>query len=397
MQKRTLKVALLAVLATILVLSFSSVALADQTWSDLPDTVTAKYGITDNQVAGISDGFPNGTWKPFQSVTRGQFTKMAVLAFGIPLANPATPSFTDVPKTHIFYQYIEGAKAVAIANGTGSTTFSPDAMVTRQQAVAMVSRWVAQVNGYDLATMYTADQITALLAHFGDAASISSALKAEVAFAYDMGITTGDAFGNFAPLANMMRIQGAAFLIRAQGLVPPANWTADKIELVSPDKSENLIGKTHQVTFKVTTADGHPAKNVLVDFDTMWATPYYVGNISPQAAMTNSMGEVTVNLLSAEPGTQRVSAAVAGLSAIYTTKYWVALDEVYLTDPEGEMDPADLNERENNAGEEDTFCYRVVVFGPGPLSTSQYDWYNVYDPEADLTDLDTMVRLGRLR
>ena len=104
MRKRTLKVALLAALATILVLSFSSVALADQTWSDLPDTVTAKYGITDNQVAQISDGFPDGTWKPYQSVTRGQFAKMAVLAFDIPLANPATPSFTDVPKTHIFYQ-----------------------------------------------------------------------------------------------------------------------------------------------------------------------------------------------------------------------------------------------------------------------------------------------------
>ncbi len=187
MRKRTLKVALLAALATILVLSFSSVALADQTWSDLPDTVTAKYGITDNQVAAISDGFPDGTWKPYQSVTRGQFTKMAVMAFGIPLANPATPSFTDVPKTHIFYQYIEGAKAAVVVNGTTATTFGPSEMITRQQAAAIVSRWVAQVNGYDLATMYTADQITDLLAHFGDAASISSALRAEVAFAYRHG------------------------------------------------------------------------------------------------------------------------------------------------------------------------------------------------------------------
>ena len=61
MQKRTIKVALLAVLAIILVLSFSGVALADQTWSDLPDTVTAKYGITDNQVAAISEGFWTGS------------------------------------------------------------------------------------------------------------------------------------------------------------------------------------------------------------------------------------------------------------------------------------------------------------------------------------------------
>ena len=52
------------------------------------------------------------------------------------------------------------------------------------------------------------------------------------------------------------------------------------------------------------------------------------------------------------------------------------------------MDPDDLNDAENNAGEPHTWCYRVVVFGPGPLSTSQYDWYNVYDPDADLADID---------
>ncbi len=111
MQKRTLKVALLAVLAMILVLGFSAVALADQTWSDLPDTVTAKYGITDNQVAGISDGFPDGLWRPYQSVTRAQFTKMAVAGFRIPLGEsghrvlhgrsqrqPSTTSTSKAPK-----------------------------------------------------------------------------------------------------------------------------------------------------------------------------------------------------------------------------------------------------------------------------------------------------------
>jgi len=51
MQKRTLKVALLAVLTVVLVLGMSTVALADQTWPDLPDSITAKYGVDDNQVA----------------------------------------------------------------------------------------------------------------------------------------------------------------------------------------------------------------------------------------------------------------------------------------------------------------------------------------------------------
>ena len=106
MQKRTLKVAILAVLAIVLVLGIATAALADTTWKDLPDTVTAKYGLTDNQVAGISEGFANGLWQPYQPVTRAQFTKMAVAAFNIPLADPATASFSDVPKGSYYYQYV---------------------------------------------------------------------------------------------------------------------------------------------------------------------------------------------------------------------------------------------------------------------------------------------------
>ena len=106
-----------------------------------------------------------------------------------------------------------------------------------------------------------------------------------------------------------------------------------KIEILAGDKAENLIGQTHTVTFKVTDAAGHPAVGVLVDFDTLYANPLYVGNISPQAAVTDSFGQVKVNLISHEPGTEKVSATVAtvdgGLATQVVTKYWLALDEVY--------------------------------------------------------------------
>jgi protocatechuate 3,4-dioxygenase beta subunit len=381
MQKRTLKVALLAVLAIVLVFGISTLALADQTWSDLPDTVTAKYGLTDNQVAGISEGYPGGLWKPYQPVTRAQFAKMAVAAFNIPLANPATASFTDVPKGSYYYQYIEGAKAAGAINGTSATAFSPNANTTRQQAIAIVARYIAKVQGYDLATMYTADELDLLLKHFGDVASISADLKTEVAFAFDMGLTTGDDFGNINPLANLTRIQAAAFLVRAQALVPPQLWIPAKIELVSADKTEGLIGQTFSATFEVTDAAGHPAIGVLVDFDTMMATNYYVGNVSPEAAVTNNYGQVTVNMLSVEPGTQRLSATVAGVGTIYTTRYWLVLDEVYNT-----LGSA----AQNNAGVEHQWAARVVVFGPGPMSTSLSDWYNAIDTANafDPTDID---------
>ena len=83
-------------------------------------------------------------------------------------------------------------------------------------------------HGIDLATYYTADEIAGLLAHFGDKASIPAASQALVAFAYDLGITVGDKFGNFAGASNLTRIQGATFLIRAQAKVPPAQWSADE-------------------------------------------------------------------------------------------------------------------------------------------------------------------------
>jgi len=379
MQKRTLKVALLAVLAIVLVMGISGAAQADQTWSDLPDTVTAKYGITDNQVAEISEGYPGGLWRPYSNVSRAQFTKMAVAAFNISLANSALASYTDVPKSNYYYPYVEGAKAAGIVTGTTATTFSPDMKITRQQALAIVARYIAKAQGFDLATMYTADDIATLLAHFGDAASISPGLRDEVAFAFDMGITTGDDYGNIKPLANLTRIQGAALLIRAQALAPPEVWTPAELRVVSTDKTEGLIGQKYAVTFEVTTSAGHPAKGVLVDIDALGGAEFYVGNVSAQAAVTDDSGLVTVDLLSLEPGTQRVTARVAKVGLVYITRYWLALDEVYNVGG---------SSAQNNAGKEHEWAVRVVVMGPGPRSTSQNDWYNAIDADFDPSNLD---------
>ena len=202
-----------------------------------------------------------------------------------------------------------------------------------------------------------------------------------MAFAVDMDITRGTKGPTgfkLNPSDKLIRIQGATFLIRAQEKVPPAQWTAAKIELVSGDKAENLIGKTHTVTFKVTDAAGHPAVGVLVDFDTLMGSAFYVGNVQPEAAVTDSFGQVKVNLISHEPGTQKLSATVAtnagGLATLVATKYWVALDEVYILDP--------TRASQNNAGQAHTWSARAVVFGPGPLSTSAQDWYNAINPNA---------------
>ncbi len=157
MQKRTLKVAILAVLAIILVLSFAGVALADQTWSDLPDTVTAKYGITDNQVAAISEGFPGGLWKPYQSVTRAQFTKMAVAAFKYPLGESGHRVLHGRSQRQLLlsiHRRRQGRRYGQRHLGDHLQPQRPTSPASRPSPSSPVTS--PRLNGYDLATMYTA-------------------------------------------------------------------------------------------------------------------------------------------------------------------------------------------------------------------------------------------------
>jgi len=336
MQKRTLKVAILAALTIVLVFSMSAAAFAQPSqYSDLNGATVGPYKVTLEEVSAISD-VAAGKFRPFDNITRAEFAVMAVKAFDIPLVSPATPSFPDVPATHALYQYIEAAYKAGIIQGYTDGKFGPADTATRQQMLSIIARYVGGKAGYYAAGVWnfrTPAEIDALVAHFGDAASIDPAHKTAMAFSYAMGITLGNAQGNLAPLSKTMRLQAAAMLIRSTELVPfNAVYPANVVQ-VSADKSENLIGQTHTLKFKVTDAAGHPAKGALVDFDTMYANPFYVGNISPQAALTDAFGEVTVNLLSAEPGTQRVTATVqtiTGPATAMATKYWVALDEVYI-------------------------------------------------------------------
>ncbi|HUS17686.1 MAG TPA: S-layer homology domain-containing protein, partial [Chloroflexia bacterium] len=90
---------------------------------------------------GIVSGYADNTFRPYNNVTRGQATKIVVLAAGFPLINPGTPTYTDVPANSAFYTYIETASARGIVSGynntppctTGVPCFRPYADVTRGQ------------------------------------------------------------------------------------------------------------------------------------------------------------------------------------------------------------------------------------------------------------------------
>jgi N-acetylneuraminic acid mutarotase len=103
--------------------------------------------------SGAISGYGDNTFRPFNNTTRGQMVKIVVLAFGITIYTPATPTFRDVPTTDPFYRYIETAAHGNIVSGYNcggpgepcpGVYFRPTALVTRGQLskiIAVAAAW----------------------------------------------------------------------------------------------------------------------------------------------------------------------------------------------------------------------------------------------------------------
>jgi hypothetical protein len=213
MLKRSSRIVMVVGIGLALVFLFAGTALA---WPDLGPDDWGKYGITEDQIKAVSEGYPDGTWRPYDAVSRKQSAKMAVEAYKMALVSPDTPTYTDVSKSDPYYGYVETVTAAGLTNGIGGGLFAPDSAITREQAVAMISRWVAERNGYDLEAMYEQGNIDALLGRFSDGDQVSSGVQAEMAYAVDFDIVMGRK-GALRPGDILARIQYAATLTRSMG------------------------------------------------------------------------------------------------------------------------------------------------------------------------------------
>src|SRR5262249_36143105 len=82
---------------------------------------------------GVVSGYCDNTFRPFNNTTRGQMVKIVVLGFGVPLVTPGAQTFSDVPPSQPFYLFVETAAAHNIVSGYSDGTFRPQNNVTRGQ------------------------------------------------------------------------------------------------------------------------------------------------------------------------------------------------------------------------------------------------------------------------
>jgi hypothetical protein len=144
--------------------------------------------------AGVISGYADGTFRPYANTTRGQLTKIVVLAFGIPIYTPPTPTFSDVPPTHTFYQYIETAAYEEIVAGYADGTFRPFNDVTRGQ----LSKIDVVAAGWPLINPTTPT--------FSDV-PVENAFYTYIETAFCHGVISGYSDGTFRPFNNATRGQ----------------------------------------------------------------------------------------------------------------------------------------------------------------------------------------------
>jgi hypothetical protein len=102
--------------------------------ADHPFYVFVETAAANNIVAGYDDG----TFRPFANVTRGQLSKIVVVAAGWAQLNPPAPTFSDVPTSHPFYTFIETAVCHQIISGYDDGTFRAFNDATRGQISKIV-------------------------------------------------------------------------------------------------------------------------------------------------------------------------------------------------------------------------------------------------------------------
>ncbi len=110
-----------------------------QRFTDVPDSNPYSIYVNTAFDLGIVSGCGVGSFCPADPLKRAQATKIVVTAMGWPLVYPTTPSFTDVPRARGYpYQYVETAVAHGLVGGYGDGTFRPWNNVTRGQANKIV-------------------------------------------------------------------------------------------------------------------------------------------------------------------------------------------------------------------------------------------------------------------
>lgn len=174
------------------------------TFRDVPASHPFASDIAWLSQRGITTGWPDGTFRPQEPVTRAAFAAFLYRMAGCPAyAPPSSTPFRDVPVTHSFYREISWAASMGITRGWADGSFRPEAPITRDAIAAFLYRFAGSPEYVPGAS-------------FVDVAGNEH--RTAIDWMASTGISTGWPDATFRPGLNTERAAIAAFLHRFASL-----------------------------------------------------------------------------------------------------------------------------------------------------------------------------------
>ncbi len=157
----------------------SAPAFAQTTFSDVSSNYWASGFIQELASRNVIKGFPDGSFRPNDPVTRAQFAAMLRQAFPNAPKVRSAISFTDVPTNYWGYEAIQTAYTSGFLAGYPGGTFHPNENIPRAQSL------VSLANGLQYASTAPADTTLQI---FRDAADIPGYARGSIAAAAERRI-----------------------------------------------------------------------------------------------------------------------------------------------------------------------------------------------------------------
>ena len=175
---------------------------------DVPEDAWYRDAVSYVYRNGIMSGTSATTFQPAGYMTRGMLVTVLYAMDGSePVSEQEMTCFTDIGGAY-YTKAVAWAYNNGIVSGVTPTTFVPNRIVTRQEAVAILYKY--SVNGH-LASSKSASDLSA----FADRAQVASYAKDAFGWAVSNGLVSGSASGGkvyLNPNTNLYRAQAAIML-----------------------------------------------------------------------------------------------------------------------------------------------------------------------------------------
>jgi len=200
---------------------------------------------------GLIKGYPDGTFKPDQDITRAEFMALVNRAFGYTAVAPIT--YTDVKAGSWYAPEVAKAQAAGYITGYPDGTMKPENPITREEVATIVARIKNLTSDANAADKYT------------DAAKIGSWSKGQVGAVTSAKIMQGYPDGSFMPQGLITRAEVVVALDNALHYTAPVVVTPPVVTppVVTPPVVTPPVvtypGNTYTVTtyaVTFTVADG---------------------------------------------------------------------------------------------------------------------------------------------